>query len=289
MNELKNQYIIFHAAEVLLKKKIFILVFVFFFSALGALYTYTDSEEDIQFDLTTSFLTNITQNIKIDYIKSALILMTSTKLNIMQNQIDENNNFEKIHDAMSMTKKMENLSLDLGKEIILMQHLDFPDMNLNLFPTISLKTSENIDTYELFDINFSFVEGTVEQGKETSRKIIEKTLEKINNEIRIILDSYISFYLFKYDIFQTTKIDNNIQINEQLKHRIIMHLINIIGYNKHDFNVLEIIYSNFSLNEEINYKISQIRIILATGFLGFLLSIFIILIMTSYKEYKHIN
>jgi len=278
MNGLKNQYIFFNTAEALLKKKFLILMFVLFFSSLSVIYVYAiDKEEDIRFDLTTSFFTNISQDIKTDYIMSALRLMNTTKLDFEENKVDESDFY---------VYSLENLTLNLGSEIVFMQNLDFPDMDLDLFPIISLKASENTDSYELYNIKFSFEKGTIEQAKKNSRKIIERTIKKINDEFRVILNTYISFYLFKYDIFQTTVTNKNIQINEKLKHQIIIQLIDIIGYNKNNFNVLDINYSNFAINNTSDNNISKIRIIFAAGFFGFLLSIFIILINTSYKEYK---
>ena len=253
-----KENLLFNAADVIIKDKIFIFLSIIIFVLIGYYNSLNFDKRDKSFSISTNIYINHVQEKQLSYLQSALKLMSEANLAIAK-QDNTQHSFDIYSYTISVVPPQFNLLENIPQEIALTESRDYPD--IDIFPSIE----QGRVFPNRIEFIFSFSGGKVEDAINTVYLIIQKSEDKLNNEFRDVIDTYISSYMFRYEIFQGAPIDDQIKINDQLKNKIIMQLLDVIDYEKNSYKILKLEASKMDVQSET--QIGTSRYLLAFAFL----------------------
>ena len=269
--------LLFNSADVIIKDKIFIFLSIIIFVLIGYYNLLNIDKRDKSFSISTNIYINHVQERQLDYLESALKLMSETNLDIGRKERTQHN-FDVYSYTISVVPPEFNMLENIPQEITLAEPEDHPD--IDIFPSIEQgKVFSN-----RIEFVFNFAGGKDEDAINAVNLIIQKAEDKLNNEFIEVIDTYISSYLIRYDFFQSAPIDTQIKLNDQLKNKVIMQLLDVIDYGKNSYKILNLEVGKMDFHSETPIETS--RYLLAFAFFGLVFAIIISLVKNSYREYR---
>ena len=100
-----KENLIFNAADVIIKNKIFIFLSIIIFALIGYYYSLNSNKNDKSFSISTNIYVNHVQERQLDYLKSAFQLMSDTNLDFARKERTEHNYGYRSYNTWTIEKR----------------------------------------------------------------------------------------------------------------------------------------------------------------------------------------